>query len=139
MSTELAEAERFIWDRLTAWAPLDALVGDRIFNTAAPQGAELPYVIFNGDPNNDVRGIGTRNIQNELVMFVKAVDESPSYSSVEAIAAQVHLALHGQQDPAGPVLACVRERIISYPEDSDGRSYRHRGGEYRMVVTSTDP
>jgi len=138
--SELDQVERFIFDRLTAWAPLDALVGDRIHNSLAPQGEPFPYVIYSPPGiTPDARGIGTTNLQSSGLWTVKAVDESTSYATVELITQAIHAALHGERDPAGPVLACVREGIISYPEDTDGRSYRHRGGQYRIVVASTSP
>lgn len=133
--TELAEAERFIWERLNASGALVALVGDRIFNAEAEQGAAFPYVIFASPPlANDLRGVGSARLQTDPMFLVKGVDQSSSYARVDAIATAIQAAINGQRDAAGPVLACVLEGTISLAETTDGVAYRHRGGQYRVTV-----
>lgn len=139
MSVETVAADQWLFGALSGDASLSALVGGRVYGHVAPQGAQMPFVLFQQQAAGaDVRGVGPARIMANLLYVVRIVAESSSFGgSVQTAAGRIDAVLQAASGTvlAGTVLACVRERPFAMTEtDEDGRQYRHLGGIYRMFV-----
>lgn len=129
-----------IYERLTGDATLTGLLSSAtaIYHQVAPQSAQTPFIVFHrqaGDPGWQFAGA---HVQSDL-WTVKAVDRASSASRAEDIAARIDtvltdapLAVTGRD-----LLAVYRESDVTYPETTDGATYRHEGGQYRLQTSPT--
>ena len=138
MSDELEVAERWIRSALLASTAITDYVGDRIFDLPPPRGTLYPYIVFNTQSAEDVRGVGTQRIMSDSIYTVKAVAETDDSSKLAPLAGAIDdalvLASPVSVGTIGTALACVRERLMRYTELTDGTYYSHRGGEYRILT-----
>lgn len=134
---ELARVHQWLRTLLTADATLTGLVSTRIYGDLAPQGVTLPFVVYNWQGGNDVRGLGTARIMVNGLYQVKVIDRALSgMTNTVAIADRLDTLLQGASGSVidGAVLACVREQPLAYVETEAGEHYRHLGGLYRVIV-----
>lgn len=61
-------------DAIKAAASFDALIGDRVFNLAAPEGAEMPYLVVGTPSETDFRTFHRRGRRNEIELHVWTPD-----------------------------------------------------------------
>jgi hypothetical protein len=120
-------------------AAVKALLGGRIYERPAVQGAAYPMILLSLlSWGNDVRPNQGRVLTDPLVL-VEAVAESGSWTGSLAtlgawIGAKMPTALEVTV-ANGVVRGCFRERPFSLVEPAaDGRVYRRVGGEYRVLV-----
>lgn len=114
-----------IADLLTGDSGVAALVGTRVYHQTAPQDATYPLIVFfkqSGTPSHQFSGA----VENEI-WTVKAVD--PKSSTAEDIADAVDTAMAGLE-----ALSVLRIGDVSYGEPSEGKTYRHLGGMYRIYA-----
>jgi len=132
--SELDAIDRWLLAVLSGDGTLTGLVSTRIYDTLAPQGATMPYVVYQNQAGHDVRGVGPSRIMADVLYVVKAVCEGTSFTPVRAIADRIDTLLQGASgsNVDGTVLACVRESPFSMIETTDGKQYRWRGGVYRL-------
>jgi len=94
-------AEALLVAKLKATAGVTAIVAARIYPMFAPQGAALPFLIYEttmDQPVNHAGGTtGTRQIQIALTCFAS------TYTGAKALAAAVEAALSGWIDANGCV------------------------------------
>ncbi len=105
-----------------------------VYNRIAPQGAALPYVIYQwqggGDENSSPRR--ARNTVYAVQALAETLDDA------EAIDAAVDALLHNQSltVPGWTNFWMAREGDISYQEvDPAGRPIFHAGGVYRIRLS----
>lgn len=132
---------RFIRGQLAADTTLAAAIGGtaspRIYESQAPQGAALPYVVFSPITwGEDVaEHAHYRIMQTWLYQVVGHVEND--FAQLETIANRIDAALDRTSGTVtgGTVLFCAREReIVPPPTNEAGIVFRQAGGEYRLTV-----
>lgn len=110
---------------------------DAIYHQRAPEGAETPYVIFHQQAGPRRLTFGS-HLHWDL-WLVKAVDRDESASDVEDIDDAVEAVLEGAQlaVTGRAHLYLRRESDVDYPEPDGSKTYRHRGGLYRLITEPT--
>lgn len=120
-------------------AAVKALIGSRIYERPAPQGATYPMLLISlRSPGNDLRPNQGRILTDPLVL-VEAVDLSGSWTGTLAtLGAWIAAKLPTAQETTvtnGSIRGCFRERPFALVEQgADGKTYRRTGGEYRVLV-----
>ncbi|HPD40012.1 MAG TPA: DUF3168 domain-containing protein [Anaerolineae bacterium] len=134
--SEPMTAERWLYTLLSGDATLQGLIGDRVYSGEAPTTAAYPLVLIVFQGGHDVLGVGPARIMAQCRYLVKAVGATPSYAALEPIASRIDALLQGASGSvtSGLVLACVREAPVVYPEQQEGKVFRHLGGIYRIVA-----
>lgn len=132
------------WVRTTlaADATLTGIVGQRIYEGVAPQGAAYPYVLIAVLPGleSDVRGLSASILGVNIEFLCRAVGQSTSYEPLRVAADRIQALLHGGSgavSPSGQVVACTRLAPASMVEVADGVTYRYLGGRYRGLVQAS--
>jgi hypothetical protein len=137
---ELARAEAWLYATLSADTALAALVGTRIFAESAPDKTVFPFVTFNWMAGHDVNIIEQFRILTHALYLVKGIDEGRSITTLKSIADRIDAVLHGKEQIVigdATLLMCNREQPFSMAETTDGKEYRHRGGQYRLLMQPT--
>jgi len=127
---ELVRAETWIYQTV------QSLVAGRVYSEVAPQSATYPLIVFQFVTAVDLVGVGPGRIYSSAIYRVQVIAQTPSLTSLTALADQLDNALHAASGAAagGHVLACMRERPYSRAEDVNGLMYRRSGGEYRLIL-----
>ena len=139
---ELIGVHRFLYQRLACDPELAGLVGERIYERGAPQGAAYPLVLFKVQAATDLLGAGAARLWMNAVVQVKAVGPGAA-SELSPIANRLDALLH----VAEPVVVSLdgksyqihgshRERTINYDDVVAGQVYLHLGGLYRVFCTA---
>lgn len=129
--------EAALYSKLAGDASVSGLVQTRIYNTLAPEDAQMPFVVFslasgveeNLTPRQSVR----------LVYFVRAVAEQLEQAGLVADA--IRNALHHQPlgVPGWENYWLAQITHIRYLEtDPGGRKYWHAGGEFEVKIASKE-
>lgn len=126
-----------LYNKLTGDATLMGLLASAtgVYDKQAPQGAALPYVIFQkqtGVPKYTMAGLA----YDDSFFLVKAVTDSPSAQSAGVIAERIDTVL---QDATlslstGSLMVLRRQQDVEYAETTDGRTYQHVGAMYLIGV-----
>jgi len=124
-------------EELLADAPLVALLADpkAVWEDVAPQGSGHPFVVISlnsGPKEFTLDGLAF----DKPRYLIKAVDPSSSAVKAGQIADRVEAVLtDADLTIAGRHHAYLRpESDVAYSEVKDGKTYRHRGGLYRLYV-----
>lgn len=139
---ETRAAQAWINARLGAAAAVTALVSTRIYDSLAPQGAALPYIIASYQSGQVTTTVGGQSrIVAQPVFLIKGVAEGGSFVTADQIAAALDDALLGAAGTtvtldgvAYRVDSAVQVVPIRYVELLDGRRINHSGGLYRLFV-----
>jgi len=133
---ETARAHEWLYGVLSNDATLNSYVSGRVYRRLAPQGATMPYVVFQFQGGHDVQAVGPYRVMSQLVCVVKAVGLATTYTTLKTIADRVDSLLQAASGTTtdGRVLSCVREIPIDYEETDAGVRYQHLGGQYRLYV-----
>jgi hypothetical protein len=137
LSHESGTAARWIVQTLLADSTITAAVGQKVFDTEAPQGALTPYILVEEYFSRDIMGVGIVRVKADLQYIVKYVKQSMSFVEMEPIADRVDFLLHGGSGTptgGGSILACQRLRTLKYAEPDEGLTFRHLGGIYFVQV-----
>ena len=134
-------AIRAFRDALRSSAAVSALVGPRIYEDEAPQGAALPFVVLELVGGQDRHAIGSGAlVLSRPVLAVRAVTEGTSYADADAIAFALHLVcadLAASVTLAGQtylVNALGRVSPIRSAPRTEQKRYPQAGGRYRVLV-----
>jgi len=132
---------KWIYGTLTGDAALAAIVGTRVYEDVAPQGAAMPYIVFQmQSPGNDLNALGSRRVIATPLYVIRGIAQTASYTgNLATIAERIDVLLHGQQQRVGTndgYVWCYRERPFRLAEVRDGIQYRHSGGVYRILTQS---
>lgn len=133
---ETARAYEWLYSVLAGDAMLNGYVSGRVYRRLAPEGAAMPYVVFQFQSGHDVQAAGPYRVMSQLVCVVKIVGQASTYPTLKAIVDRVDALLQAASGMAtdGRVLACMRETPIDYEEIDAGVRYQHLGGQYRLYV-----
>lgn len=114
-------------------ALIDRLGGTAIYNTVAPQGASLPYVVFFVSAGRDINSSPRR--ARDYVVTVKAVTDAGVKAATE-LDGEIDAILHDAElDITGwGNYWTMRESDIMYTEVGGNTLYWHVGGQYRIRV-----
>jgi hypothetical protein len=133
---ETLTVDRWLYQTLTGDTTLMALVTD-VHTWPVPQGAALPYVLFQEQAARDVQGMGAERLWATGSWLVRVVSESASWGGdLEAAAKRIDTLLQAQGGTVsgGTVFVCVREHPFRLVESAQSRQFRHLGGIYRIMA-----
>jgi hypothetical protein len=145
---EVLRSDKWIYGILSADATLIAELAADVENDAlaavymdeAPEGATYPFLIMQMLSDIDVKGIGAEVVIVDAVYQIRWVGETESYQDAKTALDRVDVLLHkqtGTQDDA-TITACSRDGTrVRFKETTNGRHYRHRGVNYRVLVEET--
>jgi hypothetical protein len=136
--SESARARSWLYQTLANDSALAPLIGRRIYNGRAEQGAAFPYVVLQLlSPGNDLIVVGAVRVWSDMLWLVKAVNKGTSTAALEPIADRIDALLHAKSGTVvgGVVHVAVRERPHELPERTDGVDYVNLGGEYRVKAS----
>jgi len=140
---ETEVANRFVYSKLAASAPLADLVGDRIFSDL-PSHSPFPYVIYSRRGGDDFRfmmDIPEARVKIEPVFQVNATTQGEDKQAAYEIANLIDTALEGAADTITldgiqyNIQGCWRVNDIDYTSVEDGIRYNYIGGYYRMFIS----
>ena len=113
-----------------------------IFHQMAPEGADLPFVIFQKQSGTPTYAMSTLAMDNEVWM-VKGVARSGTTGTAgtagaSAISTRLNqLLTDGAISISGSTqLYLRRESDVEYAEEVDGVRYQHAGALYRLIYQS---
>jgi hypothetical protein len=131
---ETLVAEQWLYTVLSGDTALAAVVGTRIYAYIAPEGAAMPYVVYQNQAGRDVRGVGPLRIMANLLYVVKVIGATNSFGTLEVAANRIDAVLQAASgtNVRGTVIACVREQPFALVESLESGQYRHLGGIYRL-------
>lgn len=126
---------RSIYDALTA-ANLAAIGVTGIFEDKAKVGQEFPYVIISEQSALDGYSHDRRS-HTDYVYSIKCVDNSLSAIRCREVSEAIDTALTLQPLAVVGYSAFFVRRTsqFAYTEERDGQFYRHRGGQYAMMLS----
>ncbi len=127
----MIELDTAVYGALTAYSGLTALVSTRVYQTEAPQGATLPFVVF----NHQAGGLQNTEPTDRIDHLVYARAFATTQMGAALVDAQIKAALHktvltisGWQG-----FETKRENEIALVErDSAGAQVWQRGAMYRI-------
>lgn len=134
---QLPEVFEWVYTTLKNDATLAAQVPGGWHEHPAPEGTTFPYGTFQVQAGvEDIDAVGSRRIWEEVLLLVRVIREGRSTVALKTAADRMDTLLHrasGTTDQ-GRVLSCVRDGVFHLPELSQGKSYRHLGGFYRVLA-----
>lgn len=132
---------RWIYEKLIAASGVTALIGQRAYESLAPQDTALPCVVFSLSHGVAVQATGgCGRLLVEEDWLVKGIAESGGYVSADAISVQVDGALNAQSGSVviGSVTYTIqgvfKDDPVRYMEVHAGKRIFHSGGVYRILV-----
>lgn len=135
---------RSLYGKLAGDTTLNTLLGTpatgyskSIYHQQAPDGAQLPFVIFQRQSGLPTETFGDPSAIENEIWLVKAVDRNASTDTAEAISARIAVLLNDTTlSISGATLLYLRRQSdVEYPEVIDGAQYHHAGSLYRLVTT----
>jgi len=142
MAHEISRLRKWVYDSLKADATLTALIGGstapRIYAFQAPEGATLPYVIFQVIGGFDTQALGTTRVLTQPQVLIKVVSDGPPNASAMTIADRID-AVIGQasaESSESYVFSAIRQQPVEFvePKRDSSAYYTHSGGIYRCFV-----
>jgi hypothetical protein len=147
MSTgnELVTAHEYLFSKLSADAPLMAMVTGIYGGDEVPPTATYPFLQFvvHGAPSQmattteDI--IWVRTIFQVKVVGADNTDAANDLLALSLMNARIHAVLHRTlgQVSTGACHACYRVAPLAYPYRADGVTYQHVGGLYAVCTSSS--
>ena len=116
-------------------AGVTALVHGRVYFSLGPDGATMPYVVFQQQSENDVWAMGGRRYQT-TEWLVKALAED--LSDAEDVEAACTAALDNVAWPmtTHTLISCRRVGGLRYSERDAGKTIWHIAGRYMIEVSA---
>jgi hypothetical protein len=141
---------RSLYGKLSGDTTLNNLLGappagysKSIYDGVAPKDAAFPYVIFNLQSDVDEEAMADPAAYTDHIWMIKGVDgpgeppksTAPSGDAADAIADRIRVLLNDTTlSISGASLMYLRRQSgVRYPEVTEGVTYRHSGGLYRLV------
>lgn len=134
---ELSIADKWIYQTLTSDSVLAPLIDKRVCSDLAPPGTAYPYVVAQLLNPDDLAATGAIRVWIDCLFLIKAVDETASYNGkLKQIADRFDVLLHKKTADLsyGRIVASYRERPFRMPEQRLDKSFRHLGGQFRLLV-----
>lgn len=144
VGAETVVSDEWIDATLKASAPLQAActwatLGERVFDSLAPDDEKYPVVVYQLQTSPDVVGVGPKaRIMTSTTYVVRGIYEGPSFTPLKPVARAIDLALDGLVAtlPDGLVLGVQRTEEYRLIEQHESRQIRHLGGIYSVLVQS---
>lgn len=133
---ELTRAQQWVYGKIRATAGVTSIVGQRVYESPAPQNAPLPYVLIDHRAAVDVNvGKGTR-LGTQMVMAIEIVTEEQTNLELEPIYDAIDAALQSQSGDLRGLIIDVAQRDSSYAEwgVESGTVRRHVGALWHLFV-----
>jgi hypothetical protein len=132
----MRQIEQALVTVLAADAQLVALGVTGVWRGKAPEGSTYPLIVFSKASGERAYLLG-KHKRRELVYMVKAIGLGDDQTAAGAIDERVDALLTFQPLNLSPHSweATTREADIDFPESSDGVTFQHVGGTYRVRVT----
>lgn len=129
----LTDFDTALGSALAGYAAGTALYGTRVYSQLAPQGATLPYVVFDYVAGGDLNDSPSRIVDVEY--RVEAI--GATQAAARTIAGHIEACLHnGTLSASGwNHIATTHIRPFSLQETTDGVQYWRRGGFYRIRMS----
>lgn len=138
MANEIHLAQKWIYDKLAAASDVTAAVSTRIYRNQAPEGAALPYVLFNFQAGSDVRGNCTRRLMTLPLFQIKVICKGAPTSAINTAVNKIDSLFQEAvtETSESYVFSSRREFPIEYiePWRDSGGFFTHYGGAYRLVI-----
>lgn len=137
MSNETYFADQWLYMSLAGDATLTGIVSTRFFADEVPPETVFPYVQWTLLSAVDVRGQASNRIFVNALYIIRAVGQTRSYGDLMPASNRIDdlLQSKGGDTLAGDhVYSCCREEPFRQAEFTSGKSYRHLGGIYRILV-----
>lgn len=127
-------------DRLAAVPAIVALLAEdedgdpAIYEDQAPQDSEGPFILISSPASNPQESLGDAIAWEEMIYNVKAVTDGGSAKIAGDLQVLIDQALTGSALTITGRQQILLRRVsgISYPENDDGRTWRHRGASYEI-------
>ena len=140
---ELYEIDKWIYEKLSTSPSVAALVGGtvapRIYSSLAPQGATLPFIVYDADEAVHETGVKGDSGCVAVDYAIRAVSRADTWGSCAGIAEAMDAELHQSSGTVTVgtatvliVNGCVRMRTFRYVEVDHGNRYNHMGAVYRI-------
>lgn len=107
-----------------------------VHSDVAPPTVDDPYISFSLQDADDLMVVGGARVWTDALYLVKVVAQGDSYVGLNPYNDLLDAALHNKSVPVtgGQICWCRRERPVRYSETTDGVTYKHLGGLYRIQV-----
>lgn len=141
MSTPIRRA---IYGKLSGDTTLNNLLGapasgysKAIYHGNAPTDAKFPLVVFHKQSGVPTEAFGAPSVMESDVWLIKAVDQSTSADTAEAVQDRLKTLLNDASlsISGGTLLYLRRQSDVEYPEEAGGAMYAHAGSLYRLVYS----
>lgn len=153
MADEVGAASTFLYGRLTApgaalqaiATQLQGIVGDRIYEGAAPAGSTYPAIVFSLLASSDQSAQGDVRVFAKPLYFVKVITQQESFAAASQAYALVDELIQGGSGYVTVngtlyfVQRCNREAQVEYQEGKELQRFSHIGGKYRLMVQTAPP
>jgi len=139
VSEELTLIMGWIESTLKTDATVSGYVGDRVYEGVGPDDCEYPFIVYQNQSADDVRGVGTTTICADTMWLVKAIAESAP-DRLAPVAAAITDALtlsDGIAITGGSILSSVREQPFFMGEVDGSHVYNHLGGTFAISAQAT--
>lgn len=133
---EIAVANRFIYGRLAGDAQLTSLAPGGVHELVAEVGSEPPYVVYGFATGTPLEVIGGITVWLTASYTIRAVIRGNDSETLLPIAQRIRDLLHLTSGPAtGGMVFVLREtQPVYYPEDDQGQTWLHAGGQYEILA-----
>lgn len=137
-SNPLLATKQWLKSTLSADAALTSLVGPRIYDQEAEQGAAYPFVVYRMLSGVDTNTSSGDRVLSTYVFVVKGVNEGNSCADpLETISLRIDALLqrNGGRVSRGQVFECIRQGDFNQLETDykSGNQFSHLGGTYRIL------
>ena len=131
---------RHVVARLKASSDLQAHIGTRVYEGAAPQGATLPYAVIQLVDATDVRYSGSDKPRNALTTVgfdIKMIDQADTSSRVYSAMEDAHTAVQSFGTQTGWHIYCpVRQQTVKFEQFDSGKRYITLVSTYSCIVSA---
>lgn len=127
---------RWIDDKLRLDPALSLLITG-VYQSRAPHGKPLPYVVWNIQDGTDLPSGCDRHMAQIPVLVKVVYDDNADPTNPWAAIERVDELLKGTVDAAeGHRIVCVSSGVVTFPEDGESEFFRHDG---RLWLFSVSP
>lgn len=137
---------RAIYGKLAGDTTLNNLLGapapnynKSIYHSKAPDKAGYPFVTIDRLSGIPTHTFGKPIALEEDIWIIKAIDRALSADAADDAAARLDTLLNDATLSISgyDLLYLRRQSAVEYDEDSDGVTYKHSGGQYRVITAGT--
>lgn len=131
----MADLEQAVYTRLTTFAPLVALVADRVYPGSATQGAEYPFVTYQriSTPRFHAMGVDatTAGARFQLNVYART-ENNTAYGGAKTVAAQVRAAMRRWKGTVAGVV--VQDTMLENEMDLEAPDDRVHGVAIDIMI-----